>query len=270
VEGVGLALVGRGGQKQKVGAGLGQAPTQLVPRNLLGTAADAAGLVHDNQIPAGGDKVLEPFLVELIDVRLRPPLAGFKRLHGVERANHLVERAPDVFAGGNAAVGGEVGRGEETELLAKVGLHLRHPLGDKALGGDHQGAPDKPAQLQFAHDEAGFDGLAQADLVGQEEADAVLGDSTPERFQLVRQGNDRGAGRRQQHVLAQQVGDTGRVEDIADTRRVASLGGIERFEPVRRGAHDAIRGGKPDVIGGVIPKAGGFDHLAGLPVFDAP
>jgi len=36
---------------------------------------------------------------------------------------------------------------------------------------------------------------------------------------------------------------------------MTSLGGVERFEPVRRGAHNAIHGGKPDVIRGVIPKA---------------
>jgi len=47
-----------------------------------------------------------------------------------------------------------------------VGLHLRHPLRDEALGDDDQRAPDQTAQLQLAHDEAGFDGLAQADFVG--------------------------------------------------------------------------------------------------------
>ena len=49
-----------------------------------------------------------------------------------------------------------------------------------------------------------------------------------------------------------------------------ALGGVERREPVRGGAHDAIGGGKLDVVGGVIPKAGGFDQLTGLAVFDAP
>jgi hypothetical protein len=51
---------------------------------------------------------------------------------------------------------------------------------------------------------------------------------------------------------------------------VAGFGSIERFEAVRSGTNDTFGCGKPDVIGSVIPKARHFDHLARLPVFDAP
>ena len=59
---------------QRDGLSLGEAlglwlsdQEQLVPRDLIGTAADAVRLVHNNQIPTGGDQILEPFLIELID-----------------------------------------------------------------------------------------------------------------------------------------------------------------------------------------------------------
>ena len=149
-------------------------------------------------------------------------------------------------------------------------LHFRHPLRDESLGHDDEDAPRQAAQFEFAHDESGLDGFAQADFIAKQEADAILRDGAAERLQLVRQGYHRRAGRREQHVFAQQIGNAGSVENVTNASRVADFGGIERFEPVGRGSDNTFRGWQPDVISGVIPKARNLDHLAWLPVFDAP
>ena len=97
VEGIGFALVRRGRQQQEVRAGFRQAAPQLMPGDLIGTPADAVRLVHDDQIPARRDQILEPLLVELVDVVARPALAGFQRFDRIQRANDLIERAPEIF-----------------------------------------------------------------------------------------------------------------------------------------------------------------------------
>jgi hypothetical protein len=90
-----------------------------------------------------------------------------------------------------------------------VSLHLLHPLGHEALGCDDQHPLYKPAQLELPEDEPGFDGLAQAHLVGQEVTNPVAGDGTRERVQLVWQGDHACFKRGEQHVLSQCVSDAG-------------------------------------------------------------
>ncbi len=112
--------------------------------------------------------------------------------------------------------------------------------------------------------------MAQADFIGEQEAHAILRDCAAQGLQLVRQWNYRCARRGEQHVFAQEIGDAGGVKDVTDAGWVASFSSIERFEAFGCGADNALRGRQPDVIGGVIPKARNLDHLAWLPVFDAP
>jgi hypothetical protein len=64
-----------------------------------------------------------------------------------------------------ATVAGEIGGREEAKFLAEVRLHFDDPLCHESLGRDDEDAADQAAQLEFAHDESGFDGFPQADLV---------------------------------------------------------------------------------------------------------
>ena len=98
---------------------------------------------------------------------------------------------------------------EELELLVEVGLHLLDPLRDEPLGGDDQDSLDQPPELEFPEDQPRLDGLAQADLIGQQVADAVVGHRPRQGVKLVRQRDHPGFERCQQHVLGQGVGDAG-------------------------------------------------------------
>src|SRR5690349_11563401 len=114
-------------------------------------------LVDDNQVPTGGDEIAEALAVVLFDLFLAPSATPLHRLYGVHRANDLVESAPEILLAREATVGAELARDEEPELLVEVRPHLGHPLSDETLRSNDERSPDEPAELQLAHDEAGFD-----------------------------------------------------------------------------------------------------------------
>ncbi len=96
--------------------------------------------------------------------------------------------------------GADVVAQHELELLVEVGLHFRHPLSGNTFGRDNQGSAHQSAQLEFAHDQPGLDGLAETHLVGQQVAHAVAGDGPGQGVDLVRQRNDVGLHGSQQHM----------------------------------------------------------------------
>ena len=51
---------------------------------------------------------------------------------------------------------------------------------ENSLGCDDKNPLEQPSQLQFPKDQTGLDGLAQADLIGEEVANAVAGHRTGE------------------------------------------------------------------------------------------
>ena len=65
----------------------------------------------------------------------------------------------------------------ESEVLVEVALHFRLPLQHQSRRSDDQDSPHEAANLQLTQDEPSFDRLAQTDLVRQQVADAVAGDS---------------------------------------------------------------------------------------------
>jgi hypothetical protein len=54
-----------------------------------------------------------------------------------------------------------------------VGLHLADPLARESRGRDDEDALGEAADLQLAQDEPRLDGLAEADLVGEQVAHAI-------------------------------------------------------------------------------------------------
>jgi hypothetical protein len=75
-----------------------------------------------------------------------------------------------------------VGLVDDQEVVA---AHLVPPLRLQVGGHDDQDAPSAVAKDQLMRDPAGLDRLPQADIVGDQEADARHPDRTHERVELV-------------------------------------------------------------------------------------
>jgi hypothetical protein len=171
-----LALVRRGGQQQQVGRGFSQSLAQAIPGDLIGAAAQPMCLVDDDQIPAGRDKVLEAFVVVLLDLLASPAAARVQRLHGIQGADDLRPGPPQVVLAADPPQGCEIAGDQQAEIFAEVRLHFRDPLGDESFGGDDQRPRDQAPQLPFPLDQSRLDRLAQSHLVGQQASHALAGD----------------------------------------------------------------------------------------------
>ena len=212
----GLALVRRGREQQQVGGGFGQRFAQTIAGDLFGAAAKPMRFVADNQIPTGVDEVAEAFLVVRFQLLLRPASPLLNRLDGIDGADDLIELPPDVLGAGEVAPQRKLARRQEPELLAEVRLHFLHPLRHETLRGNHQHSLHQPTELQFPEDQPRFDGLAQADLIGQQVANPIAAHGTRESVELVRQRDDASFQWSQQNILRQCVGDSGRANGVCD------------------------------------------------------
>ena len=178
-ERVRLALMWCRRQQKQVGRRLRQCVTQLEPSDLLRAAADAVGLVDDDQVPSGRNQVLEPLTVVAGELLLAPTAAGIHRLHGVQRADDLIVHAPEVVIlvdGAGLTQSRQAAGKDQAEILPEVPLHFRLPLQNQAGGRNDENPANKPPYLQLAQDQARFDRLAEPDFVSKEIADAIPGD----------------------------------------------------------------------------------------------
>jgi hypothetical protein len=132
------------------------------------------------------------------------------------------------------AAGASAGEDEvavvEGEIEAEALPELVAPLeGDGGRRGD-DGAVDALSEEELVQDESGFDGLAEAHVVGDEEVDAGQGEGLAERFELVGLGDDAGAerGLKQRRIGGGDAAPSERVE----VRREA-LGGVGPAGAVR-------------------------------------
>jgi hypothetical protein len=139
----------------------GQRLAQLVAFGLVDLLAVAGGgefvgLVHDDEVPGLAGQ-------EFPDVLAAGEVQGDQDL-GV---------AVEEVGGGEGA---EEVAAEGDEVLAEPVAQFPQPLVLQVGGDDEKGVADDAAGLQFFQDQAGHDGLAQAGVVGQEEADAGEGE----------------------------------------------------------------------------------------------
>ena len=122
------------------------------------------GLVDDEQVPGERVPALEPLRrreeaastsgwrrksIDVIDARRHRPGVGVHPVLALD-----VDR-------GRAVEDREVERELRAQLVAPLELERR--------GADHEHAADAPAPEQLAQDEPGLDGLAQADVVGEQQ-----------------------------------------------------------------------------------------------------
>jgi len=147
-----------------------------------------------------------------------------------------------------------------------VGLHLLDPLWHQSLRGDDQHPFDEPPELEFAEDEPRLDRLAQADFIGQEVADAVVGHRPRQGVELVRQGDHPGFERCQKQILCQGVGNAGGgrgVDDPVEADFPGLVGGGQGFG---RQTLDCLLTGNPDLTNGVVPDNLHLEDADGFPV----
>ena len=83
----------------------------------------------------------------------------------------------------------------------ELGLQLLAPLADERSRREHQGALGHAAQRIFLEHHAGFDRLAEPDLIGQQDAAAELLEHLAHRFDLMQQRLEAGEMRQAQELV---------------------------------------------------------------------
>ena len=179
-EAVGVAVVGGRGEEQPVL----EAPSEVADRAgelRLDAVAPAArrgrvvGLVEDQEAPRL--HLAEPFAHGVRPGRVDEEVVRHEEAAvGAPRVDAEAPLLADL---------GEPGAVEDHEEEAEAFLHLGLPLLQDGRGrGDHD-RPRLLAKEELARDEARFDGLAEARVVGDEEVDPGHPERLPQRLHLV-------------------------------------------------------------------------------------
>ncbi len=117
------------------------------------------------------------------------------------RDDEARSRGPRI--GGEAALAperGEIFAIDERERQAELGLKLVLPLADHSGRRGHENEIDAPPQKHFAEDQARLDGLAGADVVGDQQVDPRQPQRLSQRKKLIGIEVDAGAERRLEQV----------------------------------------------------------------------
>ena len=204
-EGLGVAVVGRGGQEQAVLALVRQAPQGAGALGVHGVAPPApggrgrrrghvVGLVdheHIEGVAAGCSRPLgvgQDLAQEALGAHARQP--G----HGDDDARVQPQRVGGQAVG--APVGGHARGVHDDELQAELLAHLVAPLQGQAGRAHDDDRAGPVAQEELLDDQARLDGLAQADVVGQQQVGARGRERPAQGLELVGlQGGARAEGR---------------------------------------------------------------------------
>ena len=148
-----------------------------------GGGSGVVGFVEDEHRAAAVllEPITEGFAVEFIaEEGVRDDEAGV-RFPGVDAVAAFAAAADYVIAI------------EDDEGEAEADFHFGLPLRNYGGGAGDDDAFDLLTHDHFAEDEAGFDGFAEADVVGDKEVDAGQLEGLAEGFQLVGHDLDAGA-----------------------------------------------------------------------------
>ena len=132
--------------------------------------------------------------------------AALDPVHGCDQARM---RSPGI--GMDAAIAAQllnVGRVDNPEIKAKLFQHLDTPLFLQRCGADDQDGPSTVPQQHLLDDETGLDGLAQADVIGDEQIDAGHVNGTHQWVELEVLNADATAKRRLQKTSVRVGGGT--------------------------------------------------------------
>lgn len=150
----GAELLGGGGEEEEPGNGAGDGFDEKVGgAGTFGRPFEMVGFVDDDEIPAGvdGGKGKRGMVEE-----------------GLDTGDDEGQFSEGGFFGGGGGVVVEHGEGE-----GETAEEFDEPLVDKGVGGEDEDAGDFAGEEEAVEDEAGFDGFAEADFVGEEDAGGV-------------------------------------------------------------------------------------------------
>ena len=131
-------------------------------------------------------------------------------------------------------------RGEEREEGVELVEELGQPLEGEVLGHDHQDPLGEAELAQAGEDQAGLDRLAEADLVGEDEARDAVGEDAAGGADLVGEDVDAGGEERAEAVGAAQGLEP---EDAGAEREGGGRAGLAGGERVERAAGVGVDGG---------------------------
>ena len=223
-----VPVVGSRGEEQPMLEVRGQAPHRLGAQRLPRVAAhrgrsDPMGLVHDEQIkrPRIGVGIRRQELIEPAHLRLEldplhrhdQPRMGPER---VDTHTALASQPPDMLGVDDLKA--------ETELFA----HLALPFAAQARRADHHDLLSLVAQHQLLRDQSRLDGLAETDIVGDQQAHP----GHPQRFDQ----------RQELVVLNVYAGPERRLERAGVSRRDSTPAGRVEERRERVGLIDPVVG----------------------------
>ena len=148
----------------------------------------------------------------------------------------------------------ERGRGGDGHRLdAEMALQLFRPLFHQVWGAEHGKGIHLAAIHEFAQDEAGLDGLADADIIGDEQAQAGLSQGHEQRYQLVgaRLEGDLGGGAEGTSAAAQ-----GETQGIGQQQGAAAGGPPGILRQAEGGRFDGQRFQLGQQVNGIFLAAG--------------
>ena len=214
----GPQLLGGCGEQNHPGRGAGEGVDQLVSgAGRLGTPGQMVGFVDDEQIPSGGDYLGQP--VGVAQQKLR---AAHDALFVEKRVVFVVG-----FHRGTARFI------EDAEDQRKATDQFDEPLVHQRVRHEDEHAADFPGGQHAVQDQAGFDGFAEADLVGQQHARHIATAHLGGDVNLMRQQIDAPA-EQTAHRFRFHTGTLtqGFVAHIKHPPRVGMPGGQARLGPV--------------------------------------
>ena len=187
------------------------------PARMPGRTPQPLRLVDDEQVDAGRHRLRG---------QLRPLDQRLERDHraamDVERVEAGAEVARDV---------GQARRIEQREHLVILAPQLAQPLHRQRLGRDDQAALDLLRVQQPVHDQRGFDGLAQADFVGEQPPHRHPRGRAFGDVQLMREQPDAPAEERSE---AARLTRREQVQDVESRQEVFGVVDVARGQPLEQ------------------------------------
>ncbi len=203
-------LLGGGGEEEDGGDGGGEAGGEVVG----GTGGfEVVRFVDDEEVPTGGDGLVAA-------------LGGIREEGGAGDDELAVEKGVGSRVAGFD--GDDAFLVEEVEEEVEPAEEFDEPLVNERVGEDDEDAVGAAGEVEAVENEAGFDGLAEADFVGEEDAGGEAAGDLGGDVNLVGDEVDAGAG------------------ETAD-------GGLADAGAVREGANAEVEGGK--VVGATGKEA---------------
>lgn len=174
-------LLGRRGEQQHATRDARQLLDELVlGAGVAGCPLQVVCLVHNQQVPLAFDRLLATQRV------------GHQ---GFQCDQHLLLGMKRVFLAGALGDGATALLVEDAERQVEAAQHLHQPLVQQALGYHDQHAPCPLGQQLLMQDQAGLYGLAEPDLIGEQDPRCMSAGDLMGDVELVR--NQAGARARQ-------------------------------------------------------------------------